>query len=1318
MSRFKPPEPLNFNNPSEWEDWKERFARYRIASKLNKDTDEVQISALIYSMGKEAEHIFKSLQFDVEGDRAKYDKVHEKFNEYFVPKRNIIHERAKFHQRIQNPGESVETFVRGLYEIAEHCNFTDKNEHIRDRVVIGITDKELSEKLQLISDLTLEQAIERARQSEQVKQQMKDQSASVKHVESVRHSQNNAGQSQGRGKGQGRGRGRGRGNRGDSNYKHSKPGRNDNSYNCNKCNQRHQRDRCYAKGKQCHRCHGYNHFAVCCTSTRSSSVQEVYDATSDSSLFLGSVTCNDNEAAWRINLKLCGKIVNFKIDSGADTSVMSDEVYCSLKNPPKLEPPKSTLYGPGTDSKLTCLGHFVGETTHKGKQYAFPVHVIEGKSNLLGRSAAHTLGLIQKVDSVETSVFGSFGLLKCEPVKITLRDNATPYCLTTSRRVAFPLMSKVATELDRLENEGIIEKIHQPTDWCAPMVPVLKKNGNVRICVDLKRLNEAVKREHYMLPNLDDVAPKLAGAKVFSKLDASSGFYQIPLHPDSCKLTTFITPMGRYCFKRVPFGITSAPEIFQRKMTELITGLEGTEAIIDDVLIYGTNREEHDKRLEAVIRRIHESGLKLNRDKCEFRKGEVEYFGHRISAEGISPTEDRVRAISEMPAPCNVAELRRVVGMINYLGRFVPDLASVISPMTDLLKSDKAWTWESPQQEAFERVKSLLTRTPVLTFYNQNCPIVVSADASSYGLGGALYQQEGDNLKPIAFCSRKLSETEIKYAQIEKECLAALWACEKFSRYLIGLDSFRLLTDHKPLVPLINTQDLDKVPIRCQRMLMRLRVYNLKAEHVPGKHLVVPDTLSRCPIDEVHDDFQDEIKIYVDSVDTTRPIADKRIQQITKATFNDGTLQEVINHTRYGWPTHINDVRSEIRDYFAARNDLSESRGLLLYRDRIVIPENIREEILNSLHDGHLGLTKTRAKAQSTVWWPKIARDIQSKIVTCKFCQVNKPTQHREPMKCTPLPLRPWQRVGADLCTSQGKQYLVVTDYYSRFIELAYLETTTSAQVIGKLKNMFSRWGIPEEVMSDNGSQFTSEEFRLFAEEYQFKQTFSSPHYPQSNGAAESAVKTAKRILKQDDVFKALMAYRSTPIEATGVSPAELLLGRKIRTCVPILPKSLMPEWPDSDEIRRKDSTYKEYARMYYDKGHGASPLTELQPGDSVRIKTDKDKVWSSTGTVQCNLGDRSYLVNTPQGNTFRRNRRFLQRVDKNTAFDDFEHHNVCVPMSSPMISSRDEPSQPMDEPQDSLLTKNDNTDKPDVVTTRSGRACHKPRRFDDYVTV
>ena len=327
---------------------------------------------------------------------------------------------------------------------------------------------------------------------------------------------------------------------------------------------------------------------------------------------------------------------------------------------------------------------------------------------------------------------------------------------------------------------------------------------------------------------------------------------------------------------------------------------------MDDILVFGENQTQHDKRLMDVLQRLEKCGVTLNSEKCEFSVRSVKFVGHIIGEDGISADPLKVKAIIEMDKPSNITELRRFLGMANQLSKFTIDLAETTKPLRDLLSKKNAWHWSYAQDQAFLNVKSLLSMTPILGMYNPQAETVLSADASSYGLGSVLAQKQSDgHWRPVAYASRAMSSTEQRYAQIEKEVLAITWACQRFNNYLLGLH-FHIETDHKPLVPLLGTKSLEDLPPRVQRFRLRLMRYAYTISHVPGGNMVTADALSRAPVKWAIPTkdlaFQEETAAYVNAVYQGLPASFSHLEQIRNCQSNDPVCQLIEQYTKVGWP--------------------------------------------------------------------------------------------------------------------------------------------------------------------------------------------------------------------------------------------------------------------------------------------------------------------------------------------------------------------------------------------------------------------------------
>lgn len=421
---------------------------------------------------------------------------------------------------------------------------------------------------------------------------------------------------------------------------------------------------------------------------------------------------------------------------------------------------------------------------------------------------------------------------------IVLEANAS-LTVCPVRKIPIGIRDKLLATLTQMVEMGVIRKVSHPTPWVNAIVLAAKKNGDIRVCLDPRPLNRAIRRAHYPLPTLTEIATKLQGACFFSKLDAKAGFWMVEIDDESADLCTFGTPFGRYQFLRLPYGINSASEVFHAKVRQSLEDLEGVDSFIDDIIVWGRTLEEHDQRLKSLLDRAREIGIKFNSDKCQFCVEEVTYLGHTFNAKGMQIDKSKLRAIEDMPTPKDRAALERFLGMVNYLSKFIPHYAETAAPLRGLLRKNVEWCWDATHDAVVRQLKAALCSAPVLA------PVLLTVDASARTLGACLLQ----NGRPVEFASVTLIDTQTRYAQIEKEMLAIVFALERFHQYVFGRDDVIIETDHKPLEALFK-KSLDSVPARLQRMMLRVQAYNFGVIYKPGKYMYVADTLSRAALPE------------------------------------------------------------------------------------------------------------------------------------------------------------------------------------------------------------------------------------------------------------------------------------------------------------------------------------------------------------------------------------------------------------------------------------------------------------------------------------
>lgn len=639
---------------------------------------------------------------------------------------------------------------------------------------------------------------------------------------------------------------------------------------------------------------------------------------------------------------------------------------------------------------------------------------------------------------------------------------------------------------------------------------------------------------------------------------------------------------------------------------------------------------------------------------------------------GVEADKSMIEAILKLESPNNLKELQRIMGMLNYLRRFISNFAERTSQIRELLKKDVEFSWLPAHEAELTKIKQALSKRPVLGIFDVKKEVTIQCDASQNGLGCTL-MQEG---RPVHYASRSLTNTEKSYSQIEKELLGVVFATNKFHYYIYGR-LVRVITDHKPLLSLIKKPVAEVISPRLQRMKIKLLKYNLNLQFSPGKEMYIADLLSRSMLKyKVKDDVELEEVVHI--IEKHLIISDEKREMFEKETKNDKDLQEVIKFCRNGWPKSIKQIPLSLKQYWQYQNLITLENNLLFLNDRLIVPKVLIKDTLRILHSSHLGMTKTKLRARCNLFWPNMNNDIELLVQKCKECEKYRNKNCKEPMIPHNVPNRPFAKIASDLLEYAGKRYMVVVDYFSGWLEICPMKYINSDEVIEKLKIIFSNHGIPEELIADN-MPYSSYKMQQFAREWGFKITTSSPYYTKSNGLAEKAVGIAKNLLKKTcDIHYALLEYRNTPRLSTGLTPAQMLMGRMLKSKIPSVQSKLIPKSNDNNMLKSKIDRKRQLDKYYYDRT--AKERCEFKEGENVVLRTDRNWV---PARIEKKITDvpRSYIVRDDNNNLFRRNTSFIRKsfnepVFKKQLNDNIDDHNDISHKNDVEVSDRNEQRQ------------------------------------------
>ena len=1285
---FKPPSTLDIvdgNISENFKKWKRQMEVYMLASGGSEKEKNIQTNIILHCAGPNVIDVYDQFTWAEDTDKVDPEKVYKKLEEYCNPRKNEVIESHRFWNTNLDDYPSFEHFLTELRKRVESCNFKDNNRMIRDKIVFSSSGK-LQELLMREDKLDMDRAIKLCRAYEQSNkhvQEIREKDKPVHRVEESRKEKKTT-----------------------TAVKTKQEWRMGSSHKdrdklekCRYCGYKHEfrKEKCPAWGKRCDKCNGRNHFKSQCQNVNAVEREPEWESGDEFWLQLVEATKRSKVKA---KMLVNNNEVDFQIDTGAEINTIQKQFVYKSQRIGKFT--RLRMWNKSTVNSLGEANLEVCNPKTGDKQQIKFVIVPNEFDCLLGLQTVQKLNLItinseNFIGKVELDL-GDLG-----ETTLKVEDNASPRALP-ARNIPIAIKTDVKAEIDRLVERGILEPVTVPTEWVSQMAIVHKKNGSLRICIDPQLLNKALVRERYKLPTFDDIIPELNGAKIFTKLDVKEAFYHVRLDDESSLLTTMITPFGRYKWTRLPFGLSVSSEIFQRKLTEALKGIEGIFLIADDLIVAGCGNtlaeasKDNDAKLEKLYARCKDQKIILNEQKKEVGE-EIIFHGHKITSAGIQPDEQKVDAILKMPPPENVTDVRRLCGLVQYMGRFLKDLADTLEPIRHLTRKDVKFDWNEDCQRAFESLKKQLTKAPILAYFDPEKELVVQADSSQSGLGAVLLQ-EG---KPIEFTSRSLSESERNWAQIEKESLAVLFGLEKFDQYTYGRKVV-IQNDHRPLESILS-KPLSQAPKRLQDIIMKLHRYDIDFRYVRGSDLIIADALSRAVAEQ-------PVRPRILQVNYLKDFPDERVTEIRAETEKDAELQKLMKVIQDGWPEK-NNMDADLRKYYSIRDTLSVDSNVILKGEAIFIPKTLRKDMLKRLHAAHLGHQSMLRRARGKIFWLGMNRDIQNLAQSCEACEIRKPRNQNEPLLQHEDGNHPWDKVGTDIFMIENRQYLLTIDYFSNFVEVDYLTTPNSKQVIEKLKKQFSRFGSPRVLVSDGGPQYTSNEFQSFVKDWKIYHHICSPIHPKSNGKAEAGVKIVKNMMKKcledgTDQYEALLELRNTPRPDTGKSPQEMLFNRPARTVIP----GHVPRQPVSQRRQKRKAqikvSYDKHTRRLPDLNHGQNIYFEHQP-----------RKWMPGRVTKQNNRNYSYVVTSENGVEYRRVREHIRptivKVPIRESSPPPGREGKHVDLRDTPLHSRGEvvATEPREQPRDPVHPQ---PERPEPVQTRTSQPevsepIQRPRR-------